>query len=212
MKEQLAKLSETLNLPKGTYSLSEYQPEMVKEKLNNLRGQNRKCMRIAGMGMMYPDCISYRLIIGNDTIIFDSTEKIKESFTPLRTAAEALSYAQIVTDYTYEDDFSGWKELLQKEKKVYEKKKKAAQRQIRKGTKDDKWDFGYWYCLNPSLETSYINKVPEGWEILLYKKIDERYETYYTRKKLLVTPNGEIEDIAYDLVFKYDYDPRLQWD
>lgn len=82
MKEQLAKLSETLNLPKGTYSLSEYQPEMVKEKLNNLRGQNRKCMRIAGMGMMYPDCISYRLIIGNDTIIFDSTEKIKESFTP----------------------------------------------------------------------------------------------------------------------------------
>jgi len=205
--EQLKQLTDRFDLPRGLYSLSEDQPEVVVDKLYGLRGESRKCVRIQQVDKTFPDCINYRLIVKVDTIIFNTPEKLRKGFSPLRTAGEALLYAQIITGYSVVEDFSFWRKQLQNEKKIYNKKKKQALKQKKQGEHNAKWDYGYWYCINPSLETSYIVKVPEGWEMLLYKEDSESGSKYYSRRKLLIATDGTIENLAYDLVFIYDNFP-----
>lgn len=103
--EQLAQMSDTLDLPKGRYSILDNLPQKVVTDVAMLRGQRNDCMHMKIEGRVFPLCVNYRIMVNGDTILFDSPQRLQESFTPLRTAAEAIQYVQIVTDYIVVNDF-----------------------------------------------------------------------------------------------------------
>lgn len=224
IREQLSDSLINLDIPKGKYSLSDFNVSIYRDK-----DINQECMEKMAMNLMNPWCKNYMLmhISGKDSIIINSTGRLQEFFAPVRNSKEALMYVKIATGYTTQNDFLWVIGRIEAKREDRENFKKMEQEELEKyeETKDRqalemfyKWyDHSYWTCRLPEIEDSYIKKVDDGWEMLLYKdELDVNHysgnNSYIMQLKVLVTPNGEIKTLSTKTAFHYKYDPQLQMD
>jgi len=224
IREQLSDSLINLDISKGKYSLSDFNVRIYRES-----PQVEPCMERMAMNLMNPWCKNYMLIhvSGKDSVIINSTERLREFFAPVRNSMEALMYAEIATGYYARNDFSmviGEIANKREERENFKKmEREEREKQRETGNRQalemfyERYDHSYWTCRLSEIEESYIKKVAEGWEMLLYKdELDVNHHSgnnsYIMQLKVLVTPEGELKTLSSRTAFHYKYDPRLQMD
>jgi hypothetical protein len=102
------------------------------------------CIRISEGMTQY--CLNYLIINGNDSILVDSEYKFRKIFSPIESEIEAISFIFALTDYypIFDLNFLNKREWVE-------------------------FDVSHkWLVYQPEIETSYVHKTKDGYELLLY--------------------------------------------
>jgi len=174
---------------------------------------NTKCFKMGG-GMI-EQCINYKVLIDGDTVLIDSHEKFREIFAPVDNEQEAIAFAYIFTDSEpmYNLDFlykQCEQELLQTANREYNRLQMEL---YQKRINDELTDIpelrmewlvdleNYWYIHQPIISSSYVKKVEDGYELLLYHYVVFGCSHPYMERLIKVYFDGNVEILEQRAAF-----------
>lgn len=177
-----------------------------------LRSPGFRCFRTGG-GLVW-GCMDYIALVAGERVVIDSPEKFRELFAPVETREEAMTFARILTDSypIYNLDFL----MPEPDEYLYfETLEYDGERYDRKSGKwviwvDSRMDsikivkpLEGWHIVQttPEVESSYVRRVKDGYEVLLY-----HYQVFgcshpYSRRIVKVTFDGRAEIVADEKAF-----------
>lgn len=160
-----------------------------------------KCFKVSGGLVLH--CINYQACINGDTILINSHKKFRELFAPVESEQEAIAFAYIFTDSKpmYHLDFlePGFEKYTYYEREeIKETRLKNGKTRkeiiVRRDSIMNLQPLNKWFIAQPKpVISSYVKKVDDGYELLLYHYAVFGCSHPYMRRLVKVTFDGHVE-------------------
>jgi hypothetical protein len=172
-----------LNFPYPIYSIWEI-----------LENEKRACFEINCLFSCY--CHVYKALIKSDTILIDSPEKFCEIFTPVDSERKALAFAYI---FTHAKPIYNLCFLMPRPKPVVDHLTSEIIPVLQEPASTERED---WVIYRPTITSSYVNEIEDGYEVLLYEYTGLCPPHPYFELLVKVYTNGKVEIIKRQKAFE----------
>jgi hypothetical protein len=161
--------------------------------------ETTKCFKMGG-GLI-PLCINYEVLINGDTVLIDTPDKFCETFAPVDNEQEAIAFAYIFTgskpmyNLTFLDQPYNLAFLNQPTEYDYNYIRSSRDGGSISGTEG-------WDIFLPTITSSYVKKVDDGYELLLYYYVTYGCIHPYNERLIKVYFDGKVEILEGRAAFK----------
>jgi hypothetical protein len=167
---------------------------------NILENEKRACFEINCLFSCY--CHFYKALINSDTVLINSPEKFREIFTPVDSERKALAFASI---FTHAKPIYNLRFLIPQPKPnpteycVDSLKNEIVPilQELTVTTREEDW-----VIYQPIITSSYVNKIEDGYEVLLYEYTGLCPPHPYFELLVKVYTNGKVEIIKRQKAFE----------